>query len=64
MCHENEYAKKHPVRSLPGRSTHQQRPHPIHAGKGAERHQAFIREMNAFVAKYGTITDDEFFRVL
>ncbi len=32
--------------------------------KKSAEHQEFIREMNEFVAKYGTLTDDEFFRVL
>ena len=32
--------------------------------KTSAEHQEFIREMNEFVEKYGTLTDDEFFRVL
>lgn len=32
--------------------------------KASADHQEFIREMNEFVAKHGSITDDEFFRVL
>lgn len=38
-----------------------------HSGRNNKKsaeHQEFIREMNEFVAKYGTLTDDEFFRVL
>ncbi|WP_219358474.1 type II toxin-antitoxin system CcdA family antitoxin [Enterobacter sp. BIDMC 29] len=30
----------------------------------SEEDRAFIRAMNEFVEKHGTITDDEFFRVL
>ncbi|MCY0774809.1 hypothetical protein [Enterobacter cloacae complex sp. 2022EL-00788] len=30
----------------------------------SEAYRAFIRVMNELVEKYGTITDDEFFRVL
>lgn len=32
--------------------------------RASEEHQSFIRAMNDFVAKHGTITDDEFFRVI
>ncbi len=53
--------KKQPVCSLPGRSTHQQCPRPVHAGKESELHQAFIREMNEFAAKAGLLSDDPFF---
>jgi hypothetical protein len=35
---------------------------PSHQLSAADR--AFIRAMNEFVEKHGTITDDEFFRVL
>ncbi|MDZ5637918.1 hypothetical protein [Enterobacter sp. A103] len=30
----------------------------------SEADRSFIRSMNEFVEKHGTITDDEFFRVL
>lgn len=35
-----------------------------HRRATTEEHQAFIREMNEFVATHGTITDDDYFRVL
>jgi hypothetical protein len=42
----------------------QSQQHSGHNDKKSAEHQEFIREMNEFVAKYGTLTDDEFFRVL
>jgi hypothetical protein len=33
-------------------------------GQPSEADRSFIRSMNEFVEKHGTITDDEFFRVL
>ncbi|WP_271270193.1 hypothetical protein [Silvania confinis] len=32
--------------------------------RASKEHQEFIRAMNEFVAKHGSITDDEFFRVI
>lgn len=42
----------------------QPRPLAARARKRNDRDREFIQAMNAFVDKNGTITDDEFFRVL
>ncbi len=39
-------------------------PGPTSKHKLSEEDRAFIRSMNEFVEKHGTITDDDFFRVL
>ncbi|WP_242637175.1 hypothetical protein [Enterobacter cloacae] len=50
-----EAAIKPTTHAMPGSTPS----HPL-----SEADRAFIRAMNEFVEKHGTITDDEFFRVL
>jgi len=64
-----EIMMKHTTETDPGQNIISRKPlrHAEHRSarqQPSEEDRAFIRAMNDFVEKHGTITDDEFFRVL
>ncbi|ENY9448270.1 type II toxin-antitoxin system CcdA family antitoxin [Enterobacter sp. 04-C-01-SI_S15] len=61
---------KHTAETKPGQNITSRKPLCHAEQRSARRHRpskedrAFIQAMNEFVEKHGTITDDEFFRVI
>lgn len=61
---------KHTTETKPGQNITSHKPLCHAEQRSARRHQpseedrAFMQAMNEFVEKHGTITDDDFFRVL
>jgi hypothetical protein len=62
MKHTANHA--HSRRIKPTAPSHHTPPDLVAPRQPSEADRSFIRSMNEFVEKQGTITDDEFFRVL